>query len=271
MLKFRADRRTTIKLSLGFLSSTSLLACAPTSITPGQLTVTEINPPIKAENYKRGYKAPKNKFEVQALNFGNIQRQYHAYKPRQHTLAPKTALLLLHGSNRNGASLIDKWKTLADRHNILLIAPDSADKSQWSAKNDSPDFMKTVLAHAKSTFGLSDVTIYGFGHSAGAIMMTLLSIWHSDIFSAIAVHAGYLPLETAATSKKVKTPKVPLVHLVGSKDHIFHVEDATRSAKILVDYGQNVDLTIIKGHTHWYYDLAGFINSKAWAFLSTHQ
>lgn len=270
MLKFRADRRTTIKLSLGFLSSTSLLACAPTSITPGQLTVTEINPPIKAENYKRGYKAPKNKFEVQALNFGNIQRQYHAYKPRQHTLAPKTALLLLHGSNRNGASLIDKWKVLADKHNILLVAPDSADKTIWSTINDSADFMEAVLSHAKAAYNVSDAITYGFGHSAGAIMMTLLSIHHSELFSAIAVHAGYPSLKSVSNSKRVKTQKVPLAHLIGSNDHIFNLEDAKRSAQILTDYGQNVDLIVIKGHNHWYYDLAPFVNAKAWDFLSAH-
>lgn len=267
----RTDRRTTIKLSISLLASASFLACSPSTIAPGQLTLTEINPPIKAEDYKSGYKAPINKFDIQILNFGKAQRQYHAYKSRHHNLVPKTILLLLHGSNRNGASLIDKWRDLADQHNILLIAPDSTIKARWSMKSDSADFMEAVLSHAKAAYNVSEATIYGFGHSAGAIMMTLLSIRHSEIFNAIAVHAGYLPLQTAMLSKKVKKRKTPLAHLIGSNDHIFNIEDAKRSAKILTDHGQNVDVIIIKGHNHWYYDIAPFVNSKAWAFLSTHQ
>ena len=235
------DRRTSLKLSLSFLTSTSLLACSPAS-APGRLTVTEIDPPIKAEAYKPGYKAPKNKFDVQSLNFGDVQRQYHAYKSRRHKVAPKTVLLLLHGSNRNGASLIDKWKRLADQHNILLVAPDSANKSSWSMKRDSAAFMKSILSHARAEYKISEATIYGFGHSAGAKMMTRLSIWHPELFRAVAVHAGYLSLETAAKSKDVRTAKTPLAHLIGSNDHIFKLEDAKASAKILADYGQNIDV-----------------------------
>ena len=263
------DRRTSLKLSLSFLMSTSLFACSPAT-APGRLTVTEIDPPIKAETYKPGYKAPKNKFDVQSLNFGDVQRQYHAYKSRRHKVAPKTMLLLLHGSNRNGASLIDKWKRLADQHNILLVAPDSANKSSWSMKRDSAAFMKSVLSHARAKYKISEATIYGFGHSAGAKMMTLLSIWHSELFSAAAVHAGYLSLGAASKSKDSKKAKVPLAHFIGSNDHIFNIEDAKRSAQILSDFGQNVDVIVIKGHNHWYYDIAPFVNEKAWEFLSAY-
>jgi len=180
-------------------------------------------------------------------------------------------LLLLHGSKRNGASLIDKWKRLADKYNILLVAPDSLNRLGWSMKNDSAEFMQTVLNHAKTEYDVSDATVYGFGHSAGAKMMTRLSIWHPELFRAVAVHAGYLSLETASKSKDVKTEKTPLAHLIGSNDHIFNLDDAKASAKILADYGQNIDLIVLKGHNHWYYDIAPFVNEKAWAYLTAHQ
>lgn len=264
------DRRTTIKLSLGFLTSTSLLACSAANVTPGRLTITEIRAPKEAADYNLKYTAPKNKFEVQTLNFKGVKRQYHAYKSNRHSLAPKTALLLLHGSNRNGASLIDKWKYLADQHNILLVAPNSANESRWSQEHDSPVFMQTALDHAKIVYDVSDVKVYGFGHSAGAIMMTILSVWHSEIFSAIAVHAGNLSVENASQSKQVKKQKVPLAHFIGSNDHIFDLDRAKGSAETLSIYGQNVDLFVIKGHNHWYYDIAQYVNAKAWAFLSAH-
>jgi len=53
-------------------------------------------------------------------------------------------------------------------------------------------------------------------------------------------------------------------------DKVFNLDDAKASAKILADYGQNIDVFVLKGHNHWYYDIAPFVNEKAWAYLTSY-
>jgi len=43
----------------------------------------------------------------------------------------KPAIILLHGADRDGLSVIDMWASLADREGLILIAPDSVPETQW--------------------------------------------------------------------------------------------------------------------------------------------
>ena len=144
----KLSRRKTLTLTLGALSAPVLPACKPRAapqnaeqvatqaieqgtkqaapLKPGRLTEKTIRAPIPERNYSRKYTAPKGKYDIETLTYNAAQRQYHVYKPVR---PPRAVLLLLHGSNRNGASLVDKWKRLADTHSILLVAPDSANKA----------------------------------------------------------------------------------------------------------------------------------------------
>ena len=59
-------------------------------------------------------------------NLGGKARAYYLFVPDKLTKDhPAPLLLLLHGSGRNGASLTDKWKDLAKKEGIILVAPDA--------------------------------------------------------------------------------------------------------------------------------------------------
>lgn len=245
--------------------------CKAAPIAPQHVgTFTEISlvPPMRTSAYKSGYKEPVGRFKTQTIHFNGQPRKVHFHHPRNASTKPKAVLLMLHGSNRSGVSLLDKWRPISDRHNILLVAPDSLTKSNWSLKTDPMAFMQAAIDAISTKYGFEDAPLYGFGHSAGAIMMTRLSIRHGEAFTRVATHAGYIHSASAAQSKSFKIQKPPIAHFLGTKDHIFKVEPARQSAEILSQHGQDSQLITLKGHNHWYYDLAPFINKQAWSFLS---
>jgi len=235
---------------------------------PAQFIERELIPPISASSYRTPYKEPVGKFLIKKIEFAEKQRDIHIHVPRRDFSKQKSVLILLHGSNRRGPSMLDKWQSLADRNNILLVAPDSLSASHWSHQDDPASFFEYILSKITPEYGFDRAPIFGFGHSAGAVMMTLLSIHHGTMFERIAVHAGNISPERAEISKKIRKTKTPLAHFLGANDHIFDVENAKSSAQALAAYGQKMQLIILRGHNHWYYDLAPFINKQAWKFLS---
>ena len=104
-LKFCLSAPLTLPLT------TALPACKPqvskAPLPEGIYTEKSVRLPTPKRN--RGYKAPQGRFPVKTLTYDGNKRQYHAYKPNKQK-PPQSVLLLLHGSNRSGASLVDKWQ-----------------------------------------------------------------------------------------------------------------------------------------------------------------
>ena len=65
------------------------------------------------------------------------KRTYYIYVPKGLTpSSPVPLIVLLHGSGHVGLSLAEKWDDLAKKEGLIIIAPDSADSSHWSAPGD---------------------------------------------------------------------------------------------------------------------------------------
>jgi len=96
--------------------------------------------------------ASSNKITKEKFEFAGKQRTYYLYVPDNITATSSAPLiLLLHGSNRNGLSLVEKWKELARKEGIILVGPDSADSSRWTLDNDGTEFLNELIALVKST------------------------------------------------------------------------------------------------------------------------
>src|SRR5437773_2283240 len=81
------------------------------------------------------------------------KRVYYLVVPDQATAEhPAPLLLLLHGSGRNGLSLIDKWKDLAIKEGIVLVGPDAINSQGWNSPADGPDFLHDVISDLKSKY-----------------------------------------------------------------------------------------------------------------------
>lgn len=207
------------------------------------------------------------KISKESTSFEGKKRTYYLFIPRKlTTAAPAPLLVLLHGSGRNGLSLADKWKDLAEQEGFVLLAPDSAESAHWSVPDDGPAFLHHLVEAIRARHPINAQKIYLFGHSGGAIFALTMSLYESQYFAATAVHAGSLYPDTFLLIDLAKR-KVPIHIQVGTNDPLFPLASvrATRDALNQKEFA--VQLIEIPGHDHRYYDLAPQINQSAWRFL----
>ena len=211
--------------------------------------------------------------KVEKLTFGSggANRTYYLFIPEKAAGGSAPLLLLLHGSGRNGKTLIDPWLPLAKSEGIVLVAPDSSDSQAWRIPQEGPQFFYDLLELVRITHDVvDDRRMYVFGHSAGAVHGLGLGLLESEYFAAIAAHAGIVPRDYQPFVAQAPR-KTPMAIWVGTDDPLFPVSAVRQTRAALVSAGFDTKLTEIKGHTHNYYGRSDSINKDVWAFLKEHK
>jgi len=200
------------------------------------------------------------------------KRTYYLFVPKiKQAEKPAPLVVLLHGSGRNGLSLVEKWQELAKKESIILAGPDALDSKGWRIPEDGPEFVYELIETLKAKHPINSRRIYLFGHSAGAGQALYLSLLESEYFAATAVHAGALGEQEDDQYILRAKRKIPISIFVGTNDQLFPLPVVRATRDALNDRGFNAELTEIKGHTHWYYDRAAEINRSAWEFLKKYE
>ena len=197
-------------------------------------------------------------------------RVYYLYVPpniRPSTTVP--LVVMLHGSNRTGNSLVEKWKDLAKKEGFIIAGPDAINLRGWGAPQDGPEFLHDLVEELRSKYPVNPRQIYLFGHSAGATFALEMSLLESQYFAATAVHAGAL-MEDDKSWVDLAKRKIPMFIQVGDSDEYFPLKIVRETRDILKAAGFPIELTEIKDHDHWYYDKAPKINQTAWDFLKKY-
>jgi poly(3-hydroxybutyrate) depolymerase len=215
---------------------------------------------------------PGDNLSMETMVSQGNKRTYYLFVPGGITAErPAALILLLHGSGRNGSSLVNLWKDIASREKVVLAGPDALDPKGWSSPLDGPEFLHDLVEALRAKYPIDPRRMYLFGHSAGAVFAINMALLESEYFAAAAVHAGafrdpgeFSPIESAQR-------KTPISIQVGDKDQFFSVADVKATSDALKEHGFEVEVTIVKRHDHWYYDLAPKINEAAWDFLKKHQ
>jgi len=209
------------------------------------------------------------KITKETIEFGGKKRAYYLYVPEN--LPSKPPLILtLHGSSRDGSSLVEKWKDIADKEGFILAGPNSLNSSRWSSTDDSEDFLREIVEQLKGKYSIDPKRVFLFGHSAGAVYALNLSMSQSEYFAATAVHAGSWRSSEELNIVRLAKRKTPIAIFVGDVDQYFPLDSVKKTEELLKANQFPVQVTIMKGHDHWYYDLAPDINRNAWAFLKQH-
>ena len=130
--------------------------------------------------------------------------------------------------------------------------------------------VRDLVEHVKSNYPVDPRRMYLFGHSGGAVYAILLSLMQSEYFAATAVHAGSLREREEFKLLERSRRNIPLAIWVGTQDPFFSVASVRATQDALVKRGSTVEVTVMPGHDHWYYDLAPRINEAAWLFLKKH-
>lgn len=210
-----------------------------------------------------------DKITKETFGSGGRSRTYYLYVPETvTTAAPAPLIVFLHGSGRNGLSLVEKWRDLAKKEGIILAGPDSVKSQQWHTIDDGPDVIHDLVEIVAAQHPVDPRRVYLFGHSAGAIHGLVLALLESQYFAAAAVHAGALQQEMVPYVEAAPR-KIPLAIWVGTNDAFFPLDAVRATRDMLLKNGFAVELTEIFRHTHDYYSRSGAINAEAWAFLKT--
>lgn len=199
------------------------------------------------------------------------KRAYYLFAPEKLSASqPLPLIVLLHGSGRNGLSLVEKWKNLAKKENVIIVGPDALDSRSWRIPEDGPDALRELIETLKAKYPVNERRVYLFGHSAGAGQSLYLSLLESQYFAATAVHAGALDPQAYPFIERAKR-KIPIAIFVGTNDNFFPLSIVRETRDAFNSRGFSLELTEIKNHTHWYYDRAPEINRNAWEFLNKHE
>lgn len=211
----------------------------------------------------------KSQITKQTIEFGGKKRAYYLYVPEK--VAPKPPLILtLHGSGRDGSSLVEKWKDIADKEGFILAGPNSINPARWSSTDDSEDFLRELVQQLISQYSIDPKKVFLFGHSAGAVYALNLSMSQSEYFAATAIHAGSWRSSEELNIVRLAKRKTPIAIFVGDVDQYFPLDSVKKTEELLKSNQFPIEVTVMKGHDHWYYDLAKDINRNAWAFLKQH-
>lgn len=205
---------------------------------------------------------------LHSLTFRDVERSYFRYEPESLGTAPPV-LVLLHGSGRDGDSLIREWRQIADAEGLLLVAPNSADPMEWSPLADPPSFLRAVLDDVAGSRPVDRNRVYLFGHSAGAVWALQVGLMSSTEIAAVAVHAGLIPDPALPLIEEARR-KIPVSIQVGARDPFFPVAAVRVTVDRLIAAGFAPELVEIRGHDHDYYSKAKKVNPVAWAFLKAH-
>ena len=124
-----------------------------------------------------------------------------------------------------------------------------------------------VIEAVQTDYAVDRRRMYVFGHSAGAIHGISMGVLELEYFAAVAVHAGLSPPVAPYIARAPR--KIPIAVWVGTNDSSFPVRQVRESLELLNRQDFNVELTEIKGHTHYYYGRSAEINKAVWTFLQS--
>jgi predicted esterase len=199
-------------------------------------------------------------------------RAYYLYVPSTVTASsPAPLIVTLHGSGRNGITLVEKWKDYAKKEGIILAGPDASNSQGWSAPQDGPDFLRDLVEELKTKYPINPRRVYLFGHSAGACFAIHMSLMESQYFAAAAIHAGALRNANEFSLIELPKRKIPISIQVGDSDAFFPLKEVRATSDALKEAGFPVDMIEIKNHDHNYYGSAPKFNQTAWEFLKKHE
>jgi predicted esterase len=244
---------------------TVLLSCLPAGSAQKKLS---------AKYFASGQPARKLAPEIvkQTVVSRGKKRTFYLFVPENITKErPAPLILMLHGSGRNGLSLVEKWKDLASKEGFIIAGPDSNSSERWSPTEDPPDFLRDLVEHLKSQYPINSHRIYLFGHSAGAVYSLMLSMVESEYFAATAVHAGAWRQRDEYSVISLAQRKIPIAIWVGTNDQYFSIPEVRTTRDALQAKGFPIKVTEMAGHDHYYYDLAPKINESAWEFLKQYE
>jgi len=195
---------------------------------------------------------------------GNVEQIYLYFTPDNSKDRSLPVVVLLHGAGDRAANMIDAWKRLATKDQILLLAPELPLDPKF--EDAAPQVFRCVVEDAKQVVGIDPQRVYLFGNSMGGYLAFDGAMFESQYFAAVAVHANRIADEYTGIVTHAQR-KTPIAIYIGDHDQFFSVGSVRKTRDLLVKSGFPVHYVEFVNHDHNYYAKADEINADAWKFL----
>ena len=176
---------------------------------------------------------------------------------------PVPLVVLFHGRDRSGLSMIEMWYETARNNGFALLAPTSP-SGNWPYEAPSPYVLEKMIDQLHEKHQIDREQVYLFGHSAGAVYAHALINKTKGPWRAAALHGGFLPATHLIAPQEPK----PYRAYVGQHESAFEMDDIRATGEEMAGRGVANDLIIIPQHTHWFYDIGDQIAADSWAWFS---
>lgn len=131
---------------------------------------------------------------VVPLKLPELPNECVAYVPENYN--PKVSygvLVWLHAPGGfKQEELIARWKPYCDQHELILLAPKSADPTRWQPSEAR--FVRRVLAEILDKYSIDPMRIVVHGHEGGGALAYLVAFSSKDVVRGVATVAATMPL-----------------------------------------------------------------------------
>ena len=194
--------------------------------------------------------------------------EYVAYVPTATTAAPLPVLVLLHGAGDQAENFAHAWKSLAQKKQIVLIAPQL--HRDPTLEPQIPKILPCLVDDVRKQASLDPRRVYLFGYSMGGYLAYDGALLDSDYFAAAAIHAMGIDDQYASIVQRARR-KIPIYISIGDRDQMVSLTQVRKTRDLLKKSGFPVQYQEILDHTHNYYEMADIINSDVWHFLEAYR
>ena len=211
-----------------------------------------------------GPEAPHAGVHVATLDFDGETIRYAVFVPAARAVAPST-LLLLHGAGGNGLDMVAAWKTFAEEHGIVLVAPTLSLTATQETRVGR--LLPAIVDEATRGVGVDPKRTYAFGYSAGGYFAFDAATIGSERFAAVGVFAAIIAPEYVGIVDQAHR-KTPVALYIGDHDRFWTLDQVRETRDLLVGHGFPVHYVEIANQDHGYMAVADQVNRDAWAYMS---
>src|SRR5215213_8161115 len=98
----------------------------------------------------------KDEITKELITLNGKTRPYYLYVPSTiKATNPAPLIVMLHGSNRTGVTLVEKWKDYAKKEGIIIAGPDASNLQGWGSPQDGPDYLHDLVEELKSKYAIN--------------------------------------------------------------------------------------------------------------------
>lgn len=163
-------------------------------------------------------------------------------------------LVVLHGETENASSLFQLWSSIAQKNQVVLIAPQALytigdGHYQWGTIAEGREIVTKAIAEAEKKYSIDTNKIYVMGFSQGATLALNMALSTPERFAGvIAVAPRYLHKLVALEKLKKHLPAVYLANGENEDPHILANNQLAKN--LLTDAGLKVELKLFRNTGH---------------------